>query len=82
MPREIKISVRALVIGGLCALILMFAVLTFVGFKRGVVTGFKTIDAYIGACQEAGVLPTPDQLNERLAAVRATAKAEPEEVKK
>ena len=28
---------------------------------------FQTIDAYIGACQKAGVLPTVEELNARLA---------------
>ena len=78
MGRQIQISVRALLTGGLCVLLVALAVYGYLDFKRDVLEGFKLVDAYLGACQEAGVLPTPQQLNERLAAMKPAPAQEPE----
>lgn len=82
MGRKITLSVRALVIGGLCAVILAFAVVRQIGVERIYNTAIRSIGEYIGACQQAGVLPTPEQLQERLAQIEAQAKAQEPEPKK
>lgn len=44
----------------------LFSVLWAVAFKRTVAASFQAVDAYIAGCQQAGVLPTVDQLKARL----------------
>lgn len=75
MNGKIQISVRALVVGGLCALILALAVWQYLTLKRDVRAGFEAFNTYIGACQETGVLPTPEALKERLDALDKAQKA-------
>lgn len=40
------------------------------GAQRAVNANFAAIDAYLGACQETGVLPTVEALKARIAALQ------------
>ena len=62
----------------LVALALIYAVTWIQGLKKATVAGFTSIDSYIGACQKAGLLPTPQALQERLAQIEAQKQAEQE----
>jgi hypothetical protein len=81
MGKKITVSVKALVIGGLCVFLIGFAVIRQVRVEKAYATAFESIGSYIGACQKAGLLPTPQALQERLAQIEAQAQAK-EAVKK
>lgn len=55
-------TLKGFIIGTLVVLIGWLA-LSFVQEYRSLVAAVKSIDAYIGACQRAGALPTVEQLN-------------------
>lgn len=82
MGKRISVSVKALVIGGLCAILLGLVVVRQLRVERLSRVAFESIGSYIGACQEAGVLPSPEQLAQRLKALEAQAQAKVEPEKK
>lgn len=79
MSGKITISVKALAIGGLCALLAAFVVIRQARVERMNRAAFESIGSYIGACQETGAPPTVEQLQERIKALdEAQTKAETE----
>lgn len=80
-----KETFKGLIVGVLiCAL--AFGMLTLIRWQRQAAIGFRNVDAYIGACQRAGALPTVEALSKYLAEKAKTAtqpktKEAPEEKK-